>query len=93
MFDQYGWYCGPAIPADCVADCSHSGDCSVDVEWWRDMLEFKVPRELAIKWLRESGAYADEELEEKSDVALAEIVLWMACCEIKEEGEWLGLVS
>jgi hypothetical protein len=54
-------------------------------------LEFQVPRERAIAYIREFGAWTAEELAAKSDDDLAEVVLWLACCQIRETGEWWGL--
>src|SRR5687767_12905081 len=35
---KYGWLVRH-IPRACVRDCSHSGDCYEDVEYWRKRLE------------------------------------------------------
>ena len=80
------------IPADCVEDCAHSGDCTADVEAWCARLGFTVPRDLAILWLAEFGAWDVAELTDASDDTLAERVLWLACCDIAEQGEWFGMV-
>ena len=44
----------------------------------------------AIRYLREYGAW--ENLETDTDRELAERVLWLACCDIREQGEWFGLI-
>ena len=62
LFDKYGWFVGSDLPAQCVADCSASGDVSC--------------------W---------DTLDTDTDQQLAERVLWLACCDIAEHGEWLGL--
>ena len=90
-FDSYGYFVG-TLPDNCVADCSHSGQCDEDVKHWRQRLEFHVPRERTIAYLREFGSWTADELNAKSDEGLAEIVLWLACCEIREAGEWFGVV-
>ena len=90
-FDKHGWIQGE-IPADCVADCHHSGQCDTDVEHWRAKLDFTVPRQLAISFLREYGAWDTEELAGFSDTRLAETVLWLACGDIANQGDWFGLV-
>jgi hypothetical protein len=90
-FDQHGYFHGD-IPQECVSDCNHPGQCDADVEFWTSELGFSVPREKAIIWLSEFGAWDLEELNEKQDNELAEIVLWLACGDIKANGEWLGLV-
>jgi hypothetical protein len=91
-FDSHGYLLG-VLPEDCIADCSHSGQCDADVAYWRNRLGFEVPRETAICYLREFGAWTAEELEVKSDDELAEVILWSACCDIRESGQWLGLVN
>jgi hypothetical protein len=90
-FDSQGYFLG-VLPEDCIADCSHSGPCDADVEYWRRRLDFEVPREAAIAYFREFGAWTAEELAAKTDEELAELVLWSACCDIRESGEWFGLV-
>jgi hypothetical protein len=97
-FNEYGWLASGSFPADCVADCSHSGQCADDVSYWRKQLNFTVPREMAIKYLREFGAWPlesdeyDRGLNDMPDDELAEKVLWLACNDIQEQGEWAGLV-
>lgn len=98
QFNQYGHFTGE-IPAECVADCSQPGqDASADVEQWLEKLDFAVPRDMAIRYLKEFGAWPlesddyDRGLEDMSDSELAATVLWIACGDIKEQGEWIGLV-
>jgi hypothetical protein len=90
-FDSHGYLLG-VLPEDCIADCSHSGPCDNDVEYWRRRLDFSVPRQTATAYLREFGAWTAEELADKTDEELAETVPWSACCDIRESGEWLGMV-
>ena len=90
-FNEYGYMTGE-FPAACVEDCSHAGACDDDVEYWRKRLEFTVPRERAIAYMREFGAWEPEELDAMSDDDLAARILWIACGEIKEQGDWAGLV-
>ena len=90
-FNSHGYLLG-TLPADCIADCAHSGPCDDDVRHWRQRLDFQVPRERATAYLREFGAWTAEELAAKSDEDLAEVVLWLACCQIRETGKWWGLV-
>ena len=90
LFDQYGNFNGK-IPAECVEECTTPGqDASEAVEAWIERLDFRVPREQAIKYLKDFGAWDD--LAEASNATLAERCLWVACSDIKENGEWLGLV-
>ena len=90
-FDSRGYLLG-TLPEDCIGDCSHAGACDADVEYWRRRLDFTVPRDRAIAYLREFGAWTAEELAARTDEELAELVLWAACCDVRESGGWLGLV-
>jgi len=98
MFDEYVWYTGTAFPDECVRDCSAQGSVDSAVKYWRMRLRFEVPRERAIAWLWEFGAWPmktdkyDVGLTDMADEDLAAKVLWLACCDIRESGEWLGLV-
>lgn len=91
MFDTYGNFHGE-LPADCVRDCSHAGQCDADVAFWRAQLDFQVPRDLAIAYLAEFGAWERADLMAKGDDDLADIVLWIACGDLRESGEWFGLI-
>lgn len=88
---KYGSIQSGKFPPDCVAACSASGSVDDAVEYWRSELNFEVPRELAIDYLGEFGAWDGEELGAMTDEELAEKILWIACCDISEQGEWLGL--
>jgi hypothetical protein len=84
MFDKYGWYIGEEIPADCVAECSASGDVTAAVEKWTAKLGFfNVPLDLARKYLDEFGAW--EDLDVVGTWTLGQRILWSACCDISEE--------
>ncbi len=87
---RYGWLASGQFPADCITECSASGDVSEAVEYWVRNLEFNPPRDLAIRYLREFGAWDD--LETATDETLAQRILWSAMCDIREQGEWPGLV-
>lgn len=84
-------YLQKSIPAECVSDCSARGDVSEPVAYWRKRLAFVVPRDLAIAYLSGFGAWDD--LDTISEDTLAERCLWIACGDIKENGEWFGLVE
>ena len=90
LFSEYGEFLG-TLPAECVDDCSMPGcDASDPVAYWRKRLDFQVPRELAVRYLRDFGAWDD--LATVEDATLANRVLWIACGDIRENGEWLGLI-
>ena len=93
-FDKYGWLASGQFPADCIADCSASGSVDSSVEYWRKTLglskALEPVRDLAERYLREFGAWDD--LAEVDIDTLADRVLWTACCDIREQGSWDGLV-
>src|SRR5690349_20490583 len=70
------------LPAECIADCSHSGACDNDVAHWLKELDFTVDRERAIKCLQGYGAWDD--LEPTDDETLASRVFWLACGDFSE---------
>jgi hypothetical protein len=78
------------LPQNCVDECSSQGDCTASVQEWIEELDFKVDRNQAIKYLEEFGAW--DTLESDSDQEITERVLWVACGDISEQGEWLGLI-
>lgn len=107
LFDESGYYIGPDFPEDCVQECSEPGRAAdVYVSRWVETLQFAVPRALAVAYLKGFGAWPEtvqealeqgddpaEALEARSDRELASIVLWLACGDIREQGEWLGVVD
>jgi hypothetical protein len=90
-FDKYGYFHG-TIPQEAVDDCTGPGPADESVEYWQKKLNFNVPRDLAIRYLREFGAWEQGALKDMSDLDLAQKVLWIACGDLKEQGEWFGLV-
>jgi hypothetical protein len=91
---KYGWLASGQFSAECIAECSHSGQCALDVEFWRKRLKFAEAlepiRPLAERYLKEFGAWDD--LSTADIDTLADRILWTACNDIAEQGEWLGLV-
>ena len=49
-----------------------------------------MPREKAIAYLGEFGAW--EDLETASQKTLAQRVLWLACGDISDGEDWIGLI-
>lgn len=97
-FNEYGHFLGE-LPEECWQDCSSPGQAADEaVAYWRKKLDFTVPREQAIQWFREYGAWPlesdeyDTGLRDMSDDELAEKVLWIASGDMREQGEWFGLV-
>lgn len=91
-FDEDGHFVG-MIPDDAVSECTARGqDATASVNEWLDTLEFRVPRDQAIAYLREFGAWDAAELNAATDRELAERVFWIACGDIREHGHWHGLI-
>lgn len=72
------------LPRDAVDDCSHSGDCTADVEAWAT--EIERPKECTPEALRaelaEYGAWDDEQLSSDEENWLR--IVWIAASNIKE---------
>ena len=81
-FDKWGNFRGE-FPDECVEDCTAQGDVFEAAEYWRKRLNFRVPRERAVDYLAEEGAWDD--LETWDDDRLARTVLWLACVDTKDE--------
>jgi hypothetical protein len=90
-FDEHGNLI-QEIPQECVESCSHVGQCDDNVEYWQNKLNFDTPREQAIDYLQEFGAWTKEELNALSDDEISQKVLWIACSDIKENGEFIGII-
>jgi hypothetical protein len=89
-FNEHGWLASGQFPAECIADCSASGAVDEAVEYWVKKLNFNPPQELAVRYLKEYGAWDAEQLADED--ANARRILWTLCCDIKEQGEWYGLL-
>jgi len=91
---KYGWLASGRFPAECIMDCSASGSVDFAVENWRSILKFSQAlepvRSLAERYLKEFGAWDD--LATVDIATLADRVLWTACNDIAEQGEWAGLI-
>lgn len=92
-FNSYGHLDSGQFPAECISDCSASGLVDGAVEYWRKELglvaALEPKRALVESYLGEFGAWDD--LADVDIEVLANRVLWTACCDIAEQGEWLGL--
>ena len=56
------------LPAECVKDCNHSGDCSADVDQWQPKVSCylsHISDEKLSAELREYGSWNNEELKER----------------------------
>lgn len=85
-FDERGELVKP-LPGQCIEDCSGSGRVDDEVAYWVNALKFDLglPRERAINFLSEYGAWELDELDGMDDFNLAEKVLWIFCGNIKED--------
>lgn len=102
--EEFQWFDGRGnlikdIPAECIRECSGSGDVTESVKFWVVKLGFDVSPALNIarKYLDEFGAW--EDLEEVGSYTLSQRVLWVACCELNEnpsgenwDGFWFGMI-
>ena len=85
-WSQYGEYT-KSLPADCIKDCSSPGQRDSHVATWVEELDFAngMPIEKAKNYIAEYGAWDREELDQKSDEEIAQIVLWLFCGDIHDE--------
>lgn len=90
-FDSGSEFIGE-LPRECINACSRSGDTTQAVRYWQAVLRFEVPQEKAREWLYEFGAWSFDDLQAMSDTEVNQKVLWLACCDLSEFGEWLGLI-
>ena len=77
---------GTELPEDCIADCSR-GDVTEAVAYWRKELAFSVDQDRARDCLHGYGAWDSKEIDEMSDEDVAEKILWLACCDFRENGD------
>ena len=70
------------LPAECIADCSGSGDQTDNVKHWVERLNFDGPIELFKEHLKEYGAWDDEQLKDHYENRLR--VLWLWACDCDE---------
>src|ERR1039457_2650486 len=87
---QYGHLATGQFPASCIESCSASGSVDEAVEYWVSKLDLTTAlepvRHLVESYLKEFGAWDD--LQEADISTLANRILWTACCDIREQGEW-----
>jgi len=71
------------LSAECIRDCTQPGQAAdAPVQHWRELLDFTVDRDNAIKCLSGYGAW--ENLDQETDNDLAERILWLTCCNFAE---------
>ena len=79
---------GIELPIDCVNDCSHSGPCDNDVNFWIENDAVKkelsqINSESLIKELDQHGAWSSDELKNHKDNLMR--ILWIAANDIMEQ--------
>jgi hypothetical protein len=77
-----------AIPRQMIEDCSHSGACDEEVNYWKRRLGEsldKLPRGSVRKGLISYGAWTESQIKDWGDCASR--VLWLMACSAKENGE------
>ena len=89
-FDEFGNLL-QEIPQEAVQAVAHDGDCVQDATEWQSLLGFIVPRKQAMDFLKKSSGFDLEKLQAMPNDLLSAIVLGIACSDIKNYGEWLGL--
>lgn len=91
FFAENGEFIGK-LPKVCIDECTHSGSCDNEIEYWQKELNFKVPRKQGIEYLIPFGAWEKEYIDKMTDTEISRTVLWLACWEINETGDWIGLI-
>ena len=76
------------LPKECIEACSHSGECDSDVEFWLEDERIskqidEIPMEAIVSYLRETGAWDDEELQD--EVENKKRLLWLAANDCQDE--------
>ena len=77
------------LPADCINDCSHSGKCDDDVEFWQQKIELPSTRDHWIETLEGCGAWYLKDLIQMTDIELQQKIIWLAACDIADSTEFL----
>ena len=92
-FDKNGWILR-SLPKRAAADCIHPGSCDGDISDFREAIGFNIPPELHEKaraYLREYGAWDEEELKAMDSERLESTILWLACGDIEDGQSFDGL--
>ena len=70
------------LPAECIADCSGSGEQTQNVTSWVERLNFDGSVELFKEHLKQYGCWDDEQLEDHYENRIR--VLWLWACDCSE---------
>jgi hypothetical protein len=66
------------LPEECKLACNHVGPVDADIAHWTKKLDIQVARVPAVQWLKESGGWTREQLEQATDEELAQRILWLS---------------
>lgn len=77
------------LTRQCVEDCTHSGRCDTEVEYWANHCRIRpqlnrISVFAAHQCLKEYGAWDKKELSDHA--ANLRRILWLAACQAKEYG-------
>ncbi|HLZ08126.1 MAG TPA: hypothetical protein VKT80_06015 [Chloroflexota bacterium] len=76
-----------ALPQECIEACSAPGSIDAAITYWTLRLNLTVDRECAIRALRSTDGWDQEELNASTDLQLAQRVLWLAAGYFDENGQ------
>ena len=68
------------LPAECIAECSASGDQYDTVAWWVEKLNFDGPVDQFKEYLDGFGCWDDEELENHEENKQRVLWIWAGYC-------------
>lgn len=72
------------LPAACIEECSGPGERAPATRHWVRRLKFDVPREVAVRYLTETGGWDRAELADTDSETLAMRCLWLMACDARE---------
>ena len=77
-----------SLPQECIEALSGSGDHKLDAELWCEKLKFDkgFPVARGREYLEATGGWEPEDTRDMSRTEVAQAVLWLAACDISEDG-------
>lgn len=74
------------IPEEAIAQCTHSGQCDADVEYWVDHVDFsRISTDIMQLELKEYGAWGDLQTVDRN--TLQQRLVWIACGELADSNK------
>lgn len=83
--DGTGYDLVVTLPGDCIDDCSASGDVLQAVQYWLKRLPFTADVAGTKAYLQSTGGWEEDDLQDHE--TNLERLLWLVCCDLKEEYE------